>query len=387
MSEPTAETPVSPSQAPQKKSVRCQTIRLLARSVTVPITIGAGLEQKVRDFCAELPRKGLAVVLSSPKIAQFHLDGVMSAVSNAGWDTQALLFTDREEHKSTRAFALLCERLAAFGADRQTLIVNLGGGVVTDLGGFVAASYMRGLRFINIPTTLLGQCDAAIGGKVGVNLLVGKNLVGAFAQPEAVFCDMNYLDTLAQDEFRNGLAEIIKCGMIADEALLKLLEKESRRILAREPGAVAKLVKRAVQLKVNVVSQDELDDGLRKHLNFGHTIGHALETATDYSRFKHGYAVAIGMVVETYIAEKLRMTEKGTLKRLEELLDLYELPRAAEDVDVGAVLEAVHLDKKNRDGKVCFVLPNRSGSLTEVNDVPVDLVREALNAVIVNFDW
>lgn len=362
------------------------------RSVYVPfgdrsyeVLIGSGLNQAIAEFAQA--RTERVVVVSSPKVAQFHLKPLQAALQNAQLRHDVVLFPDGEEFKVLRTVGVICERMSELGCDRHTLLINLGGGVVSDVANFVAATYMRGIASVNVPTTLLGQVDAAIGGKCGVNLESGKNLVGAVHQPTAVFCDMEHLKTLAYDEFRNGMAEVVKYGVIWDPDLFEHLERCHERILARDPNLVERIVHRCAQVKADVVSQDEREQGVRKILNFGHTVGHAIESATGYGRFKHGFAVSIGMVAESVLAQHMELVPRDVVKRLEALLDKLDLPRAADDVDIDRILLAMRQDKKKKDDALNFVLPLNIGEVAEVEDVPPHHIVKALESVIVNFDW
>lgn len=349
------------------------------------VVIGEGLCEQVAEFV-----RGKAdrfVILTSPKIARFHLAPLQKALEDQALEFDVLMFPDAEEFKVFKTANALMEKMAVLECDRHTMVINLGGGVVSDVGNFVAATYLRGLPSVNLPTTLLGMVDAAIGGKCGVNLPQGKNLLGAIHQPRGVFADVEYLSTLAHDEFRNGLAEVLKYGAIWDAELFRFLDKENNRVMERDPAVITKVVHRCAQIKADIVSQDEREYGVRRILNFGHTIGHALEAATEYKRLKHGFAVSIGMVAETYLAVEMELTPREVLKDLERVLDKLELPRAIDNLEVDGVLRAMRQDKKRRGDNLRFVVPLQIGEVCEIEGVALPLIERALNSVIVNFDW
>jgi 3-dehydroquinate synthase len=263
--------------------------------------------------------------------------------------------------------------------DRASPILAFGGGVVGDLAGFAAATFMRGLPYVQVPTTLLADVDSSVGGKVAVNHPAGKNMIGAFYQPKAVFIDMEYLKTLEVGELNAGMAEVVKYGMIRDERFFEFLEENWKDILDLEPGPLLHVIKRSVEIKAEVVSEDEKEQGLRAILNFGHTVGHAVEAAMGYARLRHGEAVSIGMVAAAVIAVHRDMFPKEDVSRLKELLTFLSLPTFSTDVTADAIQDFMQRDKKAIAGRLRFVLPERVGSVRIVDDVTMDEVLRALS--------
>ena len=285
--------------------------------------------------------------------------------------TERAILPAGEASKSLDRAAELYDALVRMSADRHTAVVAVGGGVVGDVAGFVAATYARGLPLLMVPTTLLAQVDSSVGGKVGVNHPRVKNIIGAFHQPTGVWIDAASLGTLPEREYRCGLAEVVKYGMILDAHLFQSLEQAAPRVAAREPEMVLRIVARSCELKADVVSRDEREEnGLRAVLNFGHTVGHAIEAVAGYSgAYHHGEAVAVGMVAESRLAERLGWIEPAVTDRLTRLLDALGLPIAARGLDRGALVEAMARDKKNRDGRIRYVLPRAIGRV-ESTDAP-----------------
>jgi 3-dehydroquinate synthase len=258
----------------------------------------------------------------------------------------------------------------------------LGGGVVGDLAGFVAATYLRGVAFVQIPTTLLAQVDSSVGGKVGVNLKAGKNLVGAFHQPRAVLCDLETLKTLPEREYRAGLAEVIKYGIIYNAVLFQALEREMSRLLRRDPAVLSELVARCCEIKAQVVAKDETESGLRAILNFGHTIGHAIEAISGYGKFLHGEAISIGQVAAAKLSVPLTGLSQSELDRIGKVFASAGLPTSIRLSAAGKarLLTAMQLDKKVRGGKIKFVLAKRIGKVVWGQEVPLKLIEEALDS-------
>ncbi|HMF77728.1 MAG TPA: 3-dehydroquinate synthase family protein, partial [Bryobacteraceae bacterium] len=259
-----------------------------------------------------------------------------------------------------------------------SLVIGFGGGIVTDVSGFLAAVFMRGVPVLQIPTTLLAQVDAATGGKTGVNLVSGKNLVGSFHQPQAVLIDPDVLSTLPQREYRAGLFEIVKCGVIRDSGLFALLERRPAEVLSMQPGVVDELIAAAVRIKAEVVSADEREGGLRRILNFGHTVGHAIEAETKYVRLLHGEAVAWGMLAATRLAELLGMLPAADARRIATVIGHYGPLPPIGDLDEEHLLARLASDKKTLQGKVHFVLPVSIGEVKVITGVDLELVRAAI---------
>jgi 3-dehydroquinate synthase len=303
-----------------------------------------------------------------------------AALEGVGIATSLAVIPAGECSKSLDCATDLFDELVKMRADRHTVVVALGGGVIGDLAGFVAASYARGLPLLMIPTTLLAQVDSSVGGKVGVNHPRAKNIIGAFHQPVGVWIDTESLRTLSDREYRCGLAEVIKYGVILDAEFFSFLERSVEAILAREPAPLRQVVAHSCRLKADVVSKDEREEtGLRAVLNFGHTVAHAVESVAGYgSRYHHGEAVAVGMVVESRLAVRLGWIDPATADRVEAIVKRYGLPTSAPGLDPDSLIEAMSRDKKNQKGKIRFVLPRKIGHV-ELTDAPsLADVREAV---------
>ncbi len=292
--------------------------------------------------------------------------------------TKTILFDDRESAKTLATVEWLCRELARAGADRRSVIVALGGGVVGDIAGFVAASYMRGIRIVQVPTTLLAQIDSSIGGKTGVNLPEGKNLIGAFHQPRLVITDPQMLKTLPARQYRAGLYEAIKYGVIGDEMLFRFLERQLSDVLKQRPAALEWVLERCIRAKAEVVSADERESGLREILNFGHTFGHALEAATRYRKFLHGEAVGLGMIAAARLSVEMKLLAAADAARISQLVRrVGPLPKVP-TMKAERLVELMRADKKARDGRLRMVLARRIGAVETVADVPGDLVISTL---------
>jgi 3-dehydroquinate synthase len=295
---------------------------------------------------------------------------------------QVLYLPGGEEHKRLGPLEDLAELLVERGADRTSLVIAFGGGIVTDMAGFLAAIFMRGIPVVQVPTTLLAQVDAAIGGKTGVNLASGKNLIGSFHQPLAVLIDPAMLDTLPEREYRAGLYEILKAGIIREPALFGFLTDRAADILARHPDAVDHIVAESVRMKAEVVSADERERGLRRILNLGHTFGHALETETEYRRFLHGEAVAFGMRAAVYLAETTGHLSAEDSVDILDLIQVYGPIPPLAGVSAERLLGHLVHDKKTVRGKVHFVLPTRIGEVKVVSGIDEKLVLDAIRAAL-----
>ncbi len=331
--------------------------------------------EQLRDAVGE--RRQFFVV-TVPPVRRRWGKKLIRSLSAAGFKAPVVEMPDGEGYKKLATVERLAEKLTHFGADRNAVIVAFGGGVVGDVAGLLASLYMRGVDVVQIPTTVQAQLDAAIGGKTGINLRSGKNLLGTFHQPRVVLIDPAVLSTLPQREFRAGLYEALKCGVIGKPALFACLEKIEVNTLRHDAAALDWVIAESVRLKAEVVSSDEREGGLRRVLNFGHTIGHALEAESGYRRFLHGEAVAWGMIAATHIAAATDRIDKNAAQRISDaVLDLGPLPRVeARSLDIVRLLKS---DKKTRNGVVHFVLPREIGKVEIVNDVPEKVVVEAVN--------
>jgi len=323
------------------------------------------------------PRRGKIFIITVPTVRKRWGKKLVDALASAGMDAKLLEMPDGEVHKKLSTVEALAQKLAMLGADRNSSLIALGGGVVGDLTGLLASLYMRGVDFIQIPTTVLAQVDAAIGGKTGVNLRAGKNLVGTFHQPLAVLIDPDILSSLPERQFRSGLYESLKCGVIGNAELFALFENSTDKVLQRDPKVLENIFAESVRLKASVVKADEHEGGLRRVLNFGHTIGHALETETRYRGFLHGEAVAWGMIAATNISLVTGKVDSIVAGRITDaILGLGRLPRVS--VNGSRILKALRADKKTVDGVVHFVLPVGIGKVEISNDVPEKVVLDAI---------
>lgn len=335
-----------------------------------------GILKRLGDFIP--PAKGKVFVVSTDDVWALHGRAVEAALAGKKW--HRISFRGGEERKRMAEVEAMAEQMVEAGGDRSSLVVAFGGGIVNDLGGFLAAIFMRGVPVIQIPTTLLAQVDAAVGGKTGANLLSGKNLVGAFHQPLAVLTDPGVLDTLPEREYRAGLFEVVKHGIIRSEPLFRLMQREPERVLAREAGAVDTMVAESVRIKSEVVSADEREGGLRRILNFGHTVGHAYEAETGYARFLHGEAVGLGMIAALHLS---RLTGRITGALCGEMVDAvrsYGPFPSLDGIRAENLLARLVKDKKTIQGSVHFVLATGIGTTEVVSGIEERLVREAVEA-------
>ncbi|HUM04762.1 MAG TPA: 3-dehydroquinate synthase [Terriglobales bacterium] len=341
------------------------------------VLLGSGLLARAGECLKPIVANRPAFVVSVSPVRRRWGKVLAKSLSDAGLNAEILQMPDGERFKRLSSLEKLAEKLVSGGADRGATLIALGGGVVCDVTGFLASIYMRGVEVIQIPTTVLAQVDAAIGGKTGVNLKSGKNLLGTFHQPRAVLIDPAVLATLPSREYRAGLYESLKCGIIGDAGLFQLFEDRRREILDRDKTVVEKVIADSVRLKAAVVSADEREGGLRQVLNLGHTIGHALEAETRYTQLLHGEAVGWGMIAATNIALSAGKLDSVTAGRITSaILGFGRLPRMR--VSTAGILNRLHSDKKTRAGVVHFVLPREIGKVEIVGDVPIAVVRSAI---------
>ncbi len=347
-----------------------------------PVYVEPGGLARLEALVAEhLPGRRIAMIADSTVL------GLLQAgrLGRGPWTATALDFPPGERSKTRDQWARLTDDLLEQGYGRDSGIVALGGGVAGDLAGFVAATYMRGLPHLQVPTSLLAMLDASVGGKTGVDTRQGKNLVGAFHPPAAVLADPRVLATLPERDFRGGMAEAVKHGLIADEAYFTWMEREADALLRRDEDALTRLVRRSVEIKAAVVSADEREEGRRAILNAGHTVAHALEGATAY-RIPHGEAVALGLVAECALAEILGVAPAGLSARVADLLGRFQLPvRLEQPIDADRLVEAMGSDKKNREARVHFALPTALGAMEAADgwtrDAAAPAIRKALETI------
>ncbi len=337
-----------------------------------------GILERASEFVPE--RAGRIFVLSTEDVWKLH--GHKLARGLGGAPHEILILPGGEERKRMNQIEMLAEEMVGKKADRSSVLLAFGGGIATDMGGFLAAIFMRGIPVIQIPTTLLAQVDAAIGGKTGVNLAAGKNLIGSFHQPLAVLIDPGVLDTLPDREYRAGLFEVIKCGVIRSEPLFRMLADRQGDVLAKRPDVVDHLIAESVRIKAEVVSADERETGVRRILNFGHTFGHALEAETLYARYLHGEAVAFGMRAAVHLAEATGRLSAGEGAQIRTAIEKYGPIPAANGISAERLAARLGSDKKTIQGKVHFVLPERIGEVAVVSGIDGGVVLQAIQAAL-----
>ncbi len=326
---------------------------------------------------AGLPRAAQAVIVSNPTVEALYGPALRRALAPHYTQVSQVNLPDGEAHKDWTTLNLIFDHLLARGCDRRTVLFALGGGVVGDITGFAAATYMRGVPFVQVPTTLLAQVDSSVGGKTAVNHPLGKNMIGAFHQPQRVLCDLDTLATLPARELSAGLAEVIKYGPIADVAFLDWIEAQMPALLAREPAALAHAIRRSCEIKADVVGQDERESGLRAILNFGHTFGHAIEAGLGYGEWLHGEAVGCGMVMAAELSAQLGLVPAAFVERLRAIVAAAGLPVRGPALGVPRYMELMRVDKKAEGGEIRFVVieaPGRAG----VRAAPDDLVARVI---------
>lgn len=344
------------------------------------IDIGRGLLGSAHAF-AGLPQATTALIVSNVTVAPLYLERLSGALRSHYSRILSVLLPDGEAFKTWESLNLIFDALLAQGCDRKTVLFALGGGVVGDMTGFAAASFMRGVPFVQVPTTLLAQVDSSVGGKTAINHPLGKNMIGAFYQPHRVVCDLETLNTLPAREVSAGLAEVIKYGPIADMAFLGWIESHIDALRALEPEALTHAVKRSCEIKAHVVGLDEKESGLRAVLNFGHTFGHAIEAGMGYGEWLHGEAVGCGMLMASRLSQCLGLVDAPFVQRMTDLVMRAGLPHQAPVLDssdnAAAYMSLMRIDKKSEGGSIRFVLPDGQGA-AEVLSVPDDMVREVI---------
>lgn len=357
------------------------------REVKVPlggrsysILIGSAVLNRLGAECQQLKLGQRCALITDANVAPRYARQVEDNLKASGFTPVTIVVKAGEQAKQLKTVQQCYDAMAANRLERKSFVVALGGGVVGDMAGFVAATYLRGIPFVQVPTTLLSQVDSSVGGKVGVNLKAGKNLVGAFYQPRLVLCDLDTLHTLPLRELRAGLAEVIKYGIIYDAAFFKQIEKNMKGLLALDLNALARVVARSCTIKAEVVGQDETESGLRAILNFGHTIGHAIEAITEYGTYLHGEAIAIGQVAAAVISGELTGLPNADIQRIRELFRCAGLPVSIPltPAKFQRLMAAMRLDKKVSGGEIKFVLAKRLGQVVWGQNVPENLIQRAL---------
>ncbi len=357
--------------------------------VTVPgrpescfrVTIGYGIKGRMAEAVGEVLEGRTVFLLTDHIVQRCWGEQVVAVLEGMGVKPRCMAIEAGEKSKTWATAGLVLERMVEEKMDRRSVLVSLGGGVVGDLGGFASSVYMRGISLVQIPTTLLAQVDSCLGGKTGVDLPTGKNMVGTFHQPEHIFVDTEFLSSLPVEEIRNGASEVVKYGLIADEGILAELEKMDLADASLRDGAWLDLVKRCLKIKAGVIERDPLESGERMILNFGHTVGHGVEVSADYE-LPHGAAVAVGMVAASRLSSALGLLEKSDALRIEDVLRGLGLPVAMPgNVEVEEVLSALFRDKKALQGRLRWVLLKGLGRPMVTWEVPVPLVRETLEGM------
>ena len=368
---------------------RAKTIPIRLDHAQYDIQIGGGLLSQAGDLLRETifavrdQKSGRAFVITDENVAPLYLEGLTTALCNAEIKSHAITVPAGESSKSIGRLDAILEEMCREQADRSCCVIALGGGVVGDLAGFVAASYARGLAFMQVPTTLLSQVDSSVGGKVGVNLSLAKNMVGAFWQPRGVLIDIDALKTLPDREYRAGLAEVVKYGMILDEDFMHFMEQNTDAINKQKPETLIEMISRCCQLKAEVVQQDEREEtGLRAVLNYGHTYAHAFEALAGYGVILHGEAVSMGMMCAARLAEKLGMIDPQIVARQHTLLKDLQIPIDPPQIDLHEFEKTILRDKKAADGKARFILPDRIGHVKIVSDINPQMAWESIQASV-----
>ena len=342
------------------------------------ILIGSGIRTRVGEFLKTILQPSRIIIITHPFMKKLYGKDVVESFIAQGWKTDTIEVPEGESSKNLIQAERLYDRLLEFNCDRKSVLVALGGGVIGDLVGFIAATYQRGVSFVQIPTTLLSQVDSSVGGKTAVNHPKGKNMIGAFYQPRLVVADLETLETLPDKEFRAGLAEVVKYGIISDAGLFKFLETKSAEILNLNHDVLAHIVKTSCKIKAEVVEKDERESHYRMILNFGHTIGHAIEALTGYSRFIHGEAVAIGIVRAAELSLSMGKCSEDVPKRIRELLNNLGLPVRMPDLESSAVIKSLYHDKKTMDRKIKFILVKGIGSIEIADQIPEEEILKVI---------
>lgn len=348
-----------------------ETLKVDLAERSYDIIFGDGILPRFGSFCRALALGENVMIITSSVIGNFYLEPLRRSLVDSGYNVHVCILPDGEEQKNSDTLHHVYDELLSAHLDRGAFIVALGGGVVGDISGFAAATYLRGIPFLQVPTTLLAQVDSSVGGKTGINLQKGKNLIGAFYQPRLVFIDLATLDTLPDREYLSGLAEVVKYGVVADADFFNYIYDNSARVLIRDKESLLALEKRSCAIKASVVARDERESGLRAVLNFGHTIGHAIESLSGYKKYLHGEAVAIGMAQAARISEAMGHSAKADTDRIIRLLEMLHLPVELPYYSQENYLKAILRDKKVKDGSITFVLNKGIGnfSLVKISDL------------------
>lgn len=355
-----------------------QKVRLDLGDRSYDIVIDSGILSNIGEQLKGFNFSKVAVI-SNPTVFNLYGNVVINSLKNVGFETLHVIIPDGEEYKNFNQTYQILTELLKNKLDRKSCLIALGGGVIGDITGFAASIYMRGIDFIQVPTTLLSQVDSSVGGKTGVNHELGKNMIGTFYQPRLVWIDIDTLKTLPKREVLCGIAEIIKYGIIWDKGLFDFMEKNREAVLSIERDAITHIIRRSCEIKAEVVSADERETGLRAILNYGHTIGHAIETETAYSRFLHGEAVAIGMNLEAWLSEIMGFLNKKDAMKIKAVIDSYGLPSELPvELNADKLILHMKLDKKVEAGEMKFILPEKIGKVKIQKGIDIENIRKAL---------
>jgi 3-dehydroquinate synthase len=356
-------------------------IRVELAERSYDISIGSNILEGVGDNLKSFGLSPKIALVSNPTVFSLYGERASVSVKKAGFDLLTVIIPDGEEYKDLLWVQHIYNELLKAKLDRLSALFALGGGVIGDITGFAASTYMRGIPYIQMPTTLLAQVDSSVGGKTGVNHKLGKNMIGTFWQPRLVWIDVETLKTLPKRELLAGLAEVIKYGVIHDKELFDFLEVNRDKILNLDRDALTNIIKRSCEIKAEVVSKDERESGLRAILNYGHTIGHAIETVTEYKRFLHGEAVAIGMCIEARLSQLLNFIDREQVLRIKAVIDSFGLPsEMPADIDINSILLSIQLDKKVVAGELKFILPEKIGSVRIHKGITEKFIKELLQS-------
>ncbi len=355
------------------------TVKVNLGEKSYPIYVGTRILPEVGGYAARLEIGRRLMVVTNPTVNHLYGRVVTESLQEAGFQVVVGEIPDGEEFKTLESARSLYDTAFAYALDRKCAVLALGGGVIGDLAGFVAATYMRGVPLLQVPTTLLAQVDSSVGGKVAVNLPGGKNIIGAFYQPKMVFTDISTLNTLPEREFRAGMAEVIKYGIIRDGKFFAFLEREQAAVKRLSPAEMVRIIKTSCSIKARVVEEDETEQGLRAILNYGHTFGHAYEALTGYKKFIHGEAVALGMISAAGVAVQLNLLTAENEARIRRLIRRFGLPENFGELAPAAIVDSMYRDKKTLAGKVRFVLPETIGRVRIVTDIPAEVLAAVLS--------
>jgi 3-dehydroquinate synthase len=344
-----------------------------------PIHIARGILGRAELLLPQLPHKRVAIVTNTT-VAPLYLQQLQDMLHSHGVSVVPIILPDGEQYKNAQTLGLIYDALLTQRCERSTPLIALGGGVIGDMTGYAAATYLRGVPFIQIPTTLLAQVDSSVGGKTGINHPLGKNMIGAFYQPQLVLADVATLDTLPDRELRAGIAEVIKYGLIRDLPFFEWLEQNMHKLLARDADALQYAIARSCQSKAEVVAADERESGERALLNLGHTFGHAVENGMGYGVWLHGEAVAAGTLLAADLSQRMGWLKAADVARIRKLFEQAGLPVAAPALGTDRYLQLMGLDKKVQDGRIRFVLLKAIGSAV-VSEAPPELLRQTLDAI------